>query len=121
MTDGSELAKVHFCVMMEFLRQNDTDFAVVNYAEFASGYNATLNGIVQLEKASEVQPAAPKAEGIADDTFTCEATVCGPDTFVQGGILSQGDLVQICINSASYPEASISTGIESLTYTACSP
>ena len=35
---------------MELLRPNGTDVAVVNYAEFAFGYKATLNGTILLEK-----------------------------------------------------------------------
>ena len=90
----------------------------MNYAEFAFGYNATLNGTILLENAFKVEPAVPESGGgIADDTFTVVATACGPDGVIQGGALTQGDYVHICINSISYPEASIS-GIDSLTNTA---
>jgi hypothetical protein len=105
---------------MELLRVNETDptfVHVVNYAEFAFGYNATLNGTIVLEDAFNVVPAEPVTGGIADDTFAVEATVCGPGDFSQGGTLNQGDSVHICINSTSYPEASIS-GIDSLSYSA---
>ena len=104
---------------MELLRANTTGGAdiVVNYAEFAFGYNATLNGTIVLEDAFDVIPAEPVTGGIADDTFAVEATVCGPGDFSQGGTLNQGDSVHICINSTSYPEASIS-GIETLSYSA---
>ena len=120
LTASSKVATIRFCVMIELLRDfNSTNntAVVVNYAEFAFGYNATLNGTILLEEAFPVAPAAPETGQIADDTFTVSATVCGPDRLLTSGILNQGDSVQICINSTSYPEASIS-GIESLTYTA---
>ena len=116
--DSSKLATIRFCVMMELLRPNGTDdVAVVNYAEFAFGYNATLDGTIVLADAFEIQPADPTTGGIEDDTFTVQARVCGPDGFVAGDILNQGDSVHICINSTSYPEASIS-GIDTLSYIA---
>ena len=113
---GTKVATIRFCVMMELLSRNTTDatqVVVVNYAEFAFGYDATLNGTIVLADAFQVQPADPTSGGIADDTFAVETSVCGP----QGGTLNQGDSFHICIDSTSYPEASIS-GITSLTYTA---
>ena len=129
--DGnSELAKVRFCVLMELLRANTTEITtanggtqpdggdvVVNYAEFAFGYDATLNGTIVLADAFEVKPAEPTAGKIADDTFTVVASVCGPQKALDGDVLNQGDSVHICITSTSFPEASIS-GIDTLSYSA---
>ena len=122
--DATKLATIRFCVMLELLSVNNTegatptDVVVVSYAEYAFGYNATLVGTILLEKAVEVKPADPTTGGIDDETFTVVAWVCGPDDFLQGdGTISQGESMHICVNSTSYPKASIS-GIDSLTYTA---
>jgi hypothetical protein len=103
--------------MMEVLFPSGTDFEVMNCAEFAFGYDATLNGTIALAGALKVEPAEPDAGGIEDDALTVEANVRGPNGFVAGVTLNQGDSAHICINSTSCPEASIS-GIDSLTCSA---
>ena len=119
--DNSKLATIRFCAMLELLGPKDSgsidELEVYTYVEYAFGYNATLNGTIVLANAFQVEPVDPDKGEIEDDTFAVEATVCGPDGFVAGNTLSQGDSVHICINSTSYPEASIS-GIDSLTYAA---
>ena len=116
--ERSKLATIRFCVMLELLGPFGSDFEVYNYAEYVFDYNATLDGTIVLADAFQVEPANPNTGGIADETFAFEeATVCGPDGFAAGGTLNQGASVHICINSTSYPEASIS-GIASLAYSA---
>ena len=118
---GTKVATIQFCVMMELLRQESPDptaeLVVVNYAEFAFDYDATLNGTIVLADAFQVKPADPAAGGLEDDTFVVIATVCGPDGLLAGDTINQGDSVHICINSTSYPEASIS-GIDTMSYSA---
>jgi hypothetical protein len=129
--NGTKVATIRFCVMLELLRPNVTDDAelvLVNYAEYAFSFLATLSGNFGLEDetsegsiglvdAFRVEALDPTSEAIPDDTYAVEAYVCGPGDFVEGGILNQGDSVHICVNSTSYPEASVS-GIDSLTFTA---
>ena len=92
---------------------------VMNYAKFAFGYNATLDGNIQLENAFVVQPPEA-ADGGIEETLNVVALVWGPPKMIKLGILTQGNSVHICVKSTSYPRAS-TVVIESLTYTADRP
>ena len=81
--NSSKLATIRFCVMLELLGPIDNGpigselLEVYNYAEYAFGYNATLNGTIVLADAFQVEPADPDTGGLVeDDTFAVEATVC---------------------------------------------
>ena len=69
--DRSKLATIRFCVMMELLRPDGADVAVVNYAEFAFGYNATLDGTINYN-AYWTGIVLPKDEKNETVTYTCE-------------------------------------------------